>query len=77
MKILLYSYLQLFLLSMNTYNIATGRILYSIIFSFFIGIVWCYGVTGIARGGLKQKLQYSLGCSLGCGTGVIISSTFF
>ena len=77
MKILLYSYLQLLLLSMNTYNIATGRVLYSIIFSFLIGIVWCYSVTGVAKGSLKEKLQYSIGCSLGCGTGVIISSTFF
>jgi len=77
MKILLYSYLQLLLLSMNTYNIATGKILYSIIFSFLIGIVWCYNVTSVANGTLKEKLMYSIGCSLGCGTGVIISTTFF
>ena len=61
MKILLYSYLQLLLLSMNTYNIATGRIFYSIIFSFIIRIVWCYRVTGVAKGSIKEKLQYSIG----------------
>ena len=77
MKILLYSYLQLLLLSMNTYNIASGRLWYSIIFSFLIGIVWCYNVTGVANGTIKEKLQYSIGCSLGCGTGVILSNTFF
>lgn len=77
MKILLYSYLQLLLLSMNTYNIATGKIWYSIIFSFLIGIVWCYNVTGVANGTIKEKLQYSFGCSLGCGSGVILSNMFF
>jgi hypothetical protein len=77
MKILLYSYLQLLLLSMNTYNIATGKIIHSIIFSFLIGIVWCYNVTGVAKGSFKDKMYYSIGCSLGCGTGVIFSKYFF
>jgi hypothetical protein len=77
MKILLYSYLQLLLISMNTINVANGRVLASIVFSFLIGIAWCVGVKGVANGSLKEKLQYCTGCCLGCGSGVIISNTFF
>lgn len=74
MKILFYAYLQLLLISMNTVNVATGRVLPSIILSFLIGIAWCVGVKGVATGSLKEKLMYCTGCCLGCGSGVILSN---
>ena len=76
MKILFYSYLQLLLISMNTVNVANGRVWLSIVFSFLIGIAWCVGVKGVANGSLKEKLQYCTGCCLGCGSGVALSNLF-
>ena len=61
---------------MNTYNIATGKIIHSIIFSFLIGIVWSYNVTGVAKGSFKDKMYYSIGCSLGCVPGLYFRNIF-
>ena len=77
MKILLYSYLQLLLISMNTINVANGRVLASIVFSFLIGLAWTMGVNGVAGGGTKEKLFYAAGGSLGTGTGVLLSTLLY
>jgi hypothetical protein len=74
LKIFIFAYIQILLIATNTINVANGRLLEAMITSLLIGIAWCIGVTGVANGTMKQKLAYCVGGSLGCGSGIIVSS---
>jgi hypothetical protein len=76
-KVALYAYIQLVLISMNTWHIANGKLIASIVFSFLIGLAWTMGVNGVAGGGTKEKLFYAAGGSLGTGTGVLLSTLLY
>jgi len=73
-KIFIFAYIQILLIATNTINVANGKLLEAMITSLLIGVAWCVGVTGVASGGLKQKIAYCVGGSLGCGSGIIISN---
>ena len=77
MKIALYAYTQLVLISMNTWHIANGKLVASIVFSFLIGLACTMGVNGVAGSGTKEKLFYAAGGSLGTGTGVLLSTLLY
>ena len=62
---------------MNTLHFANGKLIASIVFSFFIGLAWTMGVNGVAGGGTKEKLFYAAGGSLGTGRGVLLSTLLY
>jgi hypothetical protein len=73
-KIFTFAYIQILLIATNTINVANGKLVEAMITSLLIGVAWCVGVTGVAHGNLKQKIAYCVGGSLGCGSGIVVSS---
>ena len=68
-KIFLTSYLQIGLVAINTILLAKGYVIGIFLASFSISLLWCYNVTKISVGSLKQKLVYSFGAGFGAISG--------
>lgn len=72
-KIFTFAYIQILLIATNTINVANGKLVEAMVTSLLIGAAWCVGVTGVARGEMKEKIAYCIGGSLGCGSGILLS----
>lgn len=74
MKLFLTGFIQVFLVSINTYFIS--QLFYTGIgmVAFLISFVWCFNITKISVGNTKDKIVYSLGASIGSLSGVYLSS---
>ena len=74
MKLFFTGFIQVFLVAINTYFIS--QLFYSGIgiVAFLISFVWCFNISKISVGSIKDKVVYSLGASVGSLSGVFISS---
>lgn len=71
-QIFLTGFLQVSLISVNTYLISRGLILPACFVGFFISLIWTFNVTKVALGDLKSKLSYCLGATTGTAFGLTI-----
>lgn len=67
--IFLICFLQVNLVSINTYQIATHKWIGMIIFGFFISFFWTYNVSVVAFSNIRQRIIYGLGGMCGVITG--------
>lgn len=72
MKVFITGYLQVTLISLNTYLISKSLIIPAVVVGFFISLLWSFNVGKVALGGMKDKIIYSSGASMGTLTGLLI-----
>lgn len=70
---LLTGWLQVCLVSMNTYNIAHEHWTLAFVVSFLISLVWTFNVKA-ALGTPLERLLYCIGAAFGVTTGMLINS---
>lgn len=66
-------FLQVIIVTINTYQIANHKYVGMAIMGFFISFLWSLNVTAIVFGTLKQRIIYGLGGMCGCIIGGIIT----
>ena len=76
MKLFFTAFLQVALVSANTYFIANLFWPGIVIAGFFISFLWASNVKKISIGNKIERLIYSSGAMIGCITGVIIGKVF-
>jgi hypothetical protein len=71
MKLFLTGFLQVFLVTVQTWMIAKGNILGVCLFAFLISFVWSWNVKRVVFGSIKDAAIYSAGASAGATIGLI------
>ncbi len=69
----LMAWLQVSLISANTWLIASGRLWPAAICGFAISLVWTFNVKRVAFGSIADRLVYALGASAGTVTGLLLA----
>jgi hypothetical protein len=71
------AWLQVFLVALNTYQVAQGKWLGALVVGFGISLVWTLNIKRIAFAGWKDRLVYSTGAMCGTGTGILAANLFY
>ena len=71
------AWLQVFLVALNTFQIANGYWIGSLVVGFGISLVWTLNIKRIAFAGWKDRLVYSSGAMLGTGTGLLMAQIIY
>ncbi len=71
MTIFFMGFLQVFLISCNTYFIAQRNFAGATIMGFLISFVWSGNVKKVALGTMQDRVKYSLGASMGSLLGLV------
>jgi hypothetical protein len=71
------AWLQVFLVALNTWQIANGKWLGALLVGFGISLVWTLNIKRIAFAGWKDRLVYSTGAMCGTGTGILAANLFY
>lgn len=66
-------WLQVALISANTWFIASSLLIPAVICGFAISLVWTFNVKRVAFGGAVDRLVYALGACCGTATGLLIA----
>lgn len=74
MKLFATGFLQVLLVTIQTYLIAHSHYAGVAVFGFLISFVWTHNVKKIAIGGLKDSTIYSLGASSGALLGLSLAN---
>lgn len=77
MKNFILAWLQVTLISLNTWQIANGKILGALIVGFSISLVWTFNIEHITKSTLGSKLIYATGASCGTATGLILATYIY
>ena len=77
MKNFVLAWLQVSLVSLNTWQIANHKVMGALVVGFLISLVWTFNVQDIARSNFKDKMSYSLGAMTGTATGLALAFTFY
>lgn len=64
--------LQVSLVTLNTYLIATGNLWAVLVVSFSISFVWSFNVKRVAFGNLRDRITYSAGAAIGGAVGLLV-----
>ena len=64
------AWLQVFLVAMNTWQIANGKWVGALIVGFGISLAWTFNIKRIAIGSWPERLVYSFGAMLGTASGL-------
>ena len=67
------AFLQLSLVSCNILFIARGEILFMLITSFLVSMIWTFNIKKVAFGNMIDRLIYASGAGLGTYVGYYIS----
>lgn len=67
-------FLQVFFVVINTYFITKQYHVGMVITSFLISFIWSFNVRKVAFGGMKDRIAYSLGASIGGLIGLFIGT---
>ena len=67
------SFLQVFLVACNTWQIANGYTIGAGVIGYMISFVWCYNIGSISVSSLPEKIAYSIGASVGTMCGMSLS----
>lgn len=73
MNLFLSGFLQVFLISGNTYFIAQKFYPGVAVFGFLISFVWSLNVRRVALGTLQDRVKYSIGAAAGSLAGLLVS----
>ena len=65
------AWLQVALISANTWLIANSMLIPAVFCGFAISFVWTFNVKRVAFGGMTDRLCYSLGACAGTATGLL------
>lgn len=68
------AWLQVALITLNTWLIARGEVAPAILCGFAISFVWTLNVKKVAFGSLADRLCYASGACLGTATGLLIAA---
>ena len=71
------AWLQVTLISLNTWQIANKKIVGALIVGFLISLVWTFNVQDISKSTLYVKMLYALGAMLGTATGLVLTFIFY
>jgi len=71
------AWLQVTLISCNTWQIANSKWIGALIVGFAISFVWCFNISRVAFSDILDKLIYATGACAGTGTGLIIASSIY
>jgi hypothetical protein len=71
MKLFLTGFLQVFLVTFQTWLIAKNMIIFIFPVAFMISFTWSFNVKKTALGTIKERVIYSLGASCGALAGII------
>jgi hypothetical protein len=69
--IILLAWLQVTLISANTWLISKSLLMPAVMCGFAISFVWTFNVKRVAFGGMCDRLCYSFGACLGTATGLL------
>lgn len=67
-------YIQIFLISINTYFISKGYLVGVLIVSFCISLLWTYNVRKVNVSTLQSRIVYALGAAMGGLSGAYLAS---
>jgi hypothetical protein len=70
-------FIQVVLVSINTYQIAHDKWLGVLFVGFLISLVWSFNVKKIAFGNWKDRLIYASGAGVGSALGLLISKLIY
>jgi len=71
------AWLQVFLVALNTFQIAQGKWLGALFVGFGISLVWTLNIKRIAFAGWKDRMVYSTGAMCGTGTGLLAANLLY
>lgn len=71
------AWLQVFLVAINTWQIANEKYVGALIVGFLISLVWTFNVKRAAFSTTADKLIYSLGASCGTGSGLWLANLLY
>lgn len=70
-------FVQVFLVSVNVYQVAHQKYLGAFIVGFFISLIWCFNIRSIAFGNWLDRLAYCLGAAFGTSCGILITNLYY
>jgi len=70
-------FIQVSLVSVNTYQIAHGHLVGVFVVGFLISLVWSWNVKKIAFGSQIDRIVYATGAAFGTTAGLILASMFY
>ena len=73
MNVFATGFLQVFLISCNTYFISQGFYAGVAVMGFLISFVWSFNVRRVALGTWQDRIKYSLGAGVGSIAGLLFS----
>lgn len=76
-KLFLMSFLQVFLVACNTWQISKGHTIGAGIVGYMITFVWCFNVRSVSVSDLKEKIVYSFGAGVGTICGMTFSKYIY
>lgn len=77
MKNFVLAWLQVSLISLNTWQIANHKVIGALVVGFLISLVWTFNVQDVSKSNLKGKMSYALGAMTGTATGLALTFTFY
>lgn len=76
-RLIVTGFVQVALVSINTYQIAHGLLLGSFFVGFLISLVWTLNVKSIVVGGWTERVVYSLSAAVGTVVGMILPQLWY
>ncbi len=64
------AWLQVFLVALNTWQIANGRVFGALVVGFLLSFTWTFNIKSVAFGGWRDRWLYSAGACCGTGSGL-------
>jgi len=76
-SLFLTGFLQVVLVSINTWQIANKKYMGALIIGFLISFVWSFNVKKIAFGSMVDRISYASGAMCGTVSGILIASLIY
>lgn len=77
MSLFFTAWLQVFLVALNTWQIANGRVLGALVVGFLLSFTWTFNIKSVAFGNWKERIVYSLGAMLGTASGIWLAQLLY
>ena len=72
LKIMFYGFLQVFLVSINVYQISHSMYVEAVFVGFLISLVWTFNVRSVSLGGWPERLTYAGSAAVGTIFGMML-----
>lgn len=70
-------FIQVVLITVNTWQITNGKYMGALVVAFFISFVWTFNVKKVAFGKMAERMIYSTGAMTGCVCGMALSKWIY